>query len=157
LLTDADLENFLKSKKIEYQILRHGKSYRADEASKELGIPISDIVKSVLFITGEGKPVLVIVRGDKRVDQGKLAHKLGTRKLRLATRDEVIRISGYEAGAIPPVGHVNKIVTLIDNSIPIDAWVYAGGGSIGSSLKIRVKDIIQLQNASFTDCILEQK
>ena len=156
-MTDVDLENFLKSRNIEYELIRHGKTYRADEASKELGIPISDIVKSVLFMTSEGKPVLVIVRGDKRVDQGKLARKLGTRKLRLATRDELLRISGYEAGAVPPVGHINKIPTLIDNSIPIDAWVYAGGGSIGSSLKIKLRDIVQLQNASFTDCIQDQK
>ncbi len=157
MLTDADLENFLKSKNIEYQILRHGRSYRADEASKELGIPISEIVKSVLFITSEGDAVLVIVRGDKRVDQGKLARELGTKKLRLATRDEVLRISGYEAGTIPPVGHINRIMTLIDNTIPIEGSVYAGGGTIGSSLKIKVKDIIQLQSATFTDCIVDSK
>ncbi len=153
MLTDTDLEKFLKSRGIEYKILKHGNSYRADEASKELGIAISEIVKSVLFITMEGAAVLVIIRGDKRVDQSKLARELGTRKLRLASKDEVLRISGYEAGTLPPVGHKNVIMTLIDYTIPTEGSVYAGGGAIGSSLKIRVRDIIRLQNATFTWCI----
>ncbi|MDG6927081.1 MAG: YbaK/EbsC family protein [Nitrososphaerota archaeon] len=153
MLTDIELGEFLKSRAIEYEILKHGHSYRADEASRELGIDIREIVKSVLFITAEGTAVLVIVRGDRRVEQTKLAHELGTRKLRLASKEEVARITGYEAGTLPPVGHKNAIKTLIDNAVQAEKFVYAGGGTIGASLKIRVSDIIFLQNAKFTECM----
>ncbi len=153
MLTDIDLTEFLKSRRIEHNIIKHGYSYRADEASRELGVGINEIVKSVLFVTSEGTAVLVIVRGDKMVDQCRLARELGTRKLRLASKEEVARISGYEAGTIPPVGHKNKIMTLIDYTIPTENFVYAGGGALGSSLKIRAKDIISLQDATFTKCV----
>lgn len=153
MLTDTDLDEFLKSRGIDYKIIKHGYSYRADEASRELGVGINEIVKSVLFVTSEGDPVLVIVRGDKMVDQGKLARELGTRKLRLASKDEVASISGYEPGTIPPVGHKNMIRTLIDYNISPENLVYAGGGTLGSSLRIRAKDIIFLQNATFTKCV----
>ncbi|MEM0123842.1 MAG: YbaK/EbsC family protein [Conexivisphaerales archaeon] len=152
MLTDIDLDDFLKSRGVKYAILKHGQSYRAYEASKELGIDVHDVVKSVLFVTSEGDAVLVIVRGDRRVDQGKLARELGTRKLRLASKEEVARITGYKVGALPPVGHKNMIKTMIDYAISLEKIVYAGGGAIDSSLKIRVKDIISLQNASFTKC-----
>ncbi|MGC8558237.1 MAG: aminoacyl-tRNA deacylase [Nitrososphaeria archaeon] len=147
MYTENDLSRFLDSNGIKYKIIKHGNSYRADEASRELGINISKIVKSVLFITSEGDAILAILRGDKRVDQRKLAKDLGTKKLRLASKDEVRRITGYEAGTLPPVGHKAKIKTLIDSSLSADEFVYAGGGSIGSSLRIMVKDIILLQNA----------
>jgi Cys-tRNA(Pro) deacylase len=147
MYTENDLSKFLDSRGIKYEIIKHGNSYRADEASRELGISISKIVKSVLFITSEGDAILVILRGDKRVNQGKLAKDLGTRKLRLASKDEIVKITGYEAGTLPPVGHKAAIKTLIDSSLSADEFVYAGGGSIGTSLKIMVKDIILLQNA----------
>ena len=147
MLDKGYLKAFLEEKGIEFEIIEHGASYRADQASKELGIDIKKIVKSVLFMNENKEPILIIVRGDKRVDQGKMAKALGFKKLRLATPQELTEITGYEPGTLPPVAHKSQIRTLIDEDVLAEDFVYAGGGSLGASLKISPKDIVKLQNA----------
>jgi len=146
-LNETDLKKFLEEKGINFEIIKHGSSYRADEASRELNIDLKKIVKTVLFIGDNKEPLIIIVRGDKRVDQTKMAKILGYRKLRLATAEELRNITGYEPGTLPPIAHKQNIRTVLDEDV-IDAdYVYSGGGSLGSSLKISPKDIARLQNA----------
>ncbi len=76
------------------------------------------ILKSLLYIV-EGKPVLVLIRGDREVDENKLERVLGTGNFRLATDDEIKEILGTERGFVGPInlpeGKISKI--LWDNSL----------------------------------------
>ncbi|MDP8023713.1 MAG: YbaK/EbsC family protein [Conexivisphaerales archaeon] len=146
-MNETDLKRYLEEEGISFKIIKHGSSYRADEASRELNTDIKSIVKTVLFIADRKDPVIIIVRGDKRVDQTKMAKLLGYKKLRLATPEELREITGYEPGTLPPVAHKQSIKTVLDEDVMHMDYVYAGGGSLGSSLKISPKDIARLQNA----------
>lgn len=57
------------------------------------------------------------------------------------------RHSGYSVGGIPPVGHKVNIRTVIDTKVMRKKFVYGGGGSDTSLLKIRPWDIKKLQDA----------
>ncbi len=76
------------------------------------------ILKSLLYIV-EGKPVLVLIRGDREVDENKLERVLGTDNFRLATDEEIKEILGTERGFVGPInlpeGKISKI--LWDNSL----------------------------------------
>lgn len=146
-MNEKDLEDYLEKNGVKFEIIKHGSSYRADEASRELKIDLKKIVKTVLFIADGKQPIIIIVRGDKRVDQSKMAKALGYKKLRLATPDELRQITGYEPGTLPPVAHKQMIRTVLDEDVMDEDFVYAGGGSLGSSLKIQPKDIARLQSA----------
>jgi Cys-tRNA(Pro) deacylase len=145
-LTSKDLEEFLRSKNIEFKIRFHGETYSAKKASEELGVSLNDIAKSIVFISDEGNPLLVIVPGDKKINQSLLAKMLGLKKIRLATAEEVLRFTGYEAGAVPPVGHKENIPTILDETLITKSVIYAGGGSVNSTLEISPKDIERLLN-----------
>lgn len=144
MLGPKDLENYLKEKGIDYELKYHEETYSAGKASQVLGIDVSDIIKSLLFMNEKGEPILVIVPGNRRVNQTQLAKILGFKKLRLAREDEVIEHTGYEAGGIPPVGHKNKIKCLIDEEVMKKEYVYGGGGAVNTTLKIKPKDILNL-------------
>lgn len=146
-LSSEDLSAFLKREGVPHEIIYHEETYSAEKASRVLNVDIKSIVKSVIFMSDTGVPVLVVVRGDKRVPQNRLAKELGFRKLRLANEEEVLRITGYRPGAVPPTGHRQKILTVVDMDLPDDEYVYCGGGSIGATLRIRVGDIVRLQDA----------
>ena len=146
-MNEKDLRNYLEEKGVDFEIITHGSSYRADQASRELNIDLKKIVKTVLFMADGKQPLIIIVRGDKRVDQSRMAKVLGYKKLRLATADELREITGYEPGTLPPVAHKQIIKTVLDEDVMDEDYVYAGGGSLGSSLKISPRDIARLQNA----------
>ncbi len=62
------------------------------------------LVKTILYMTGEGKAVAACVRGDHEVHEGKLRKLTGSSELRLAHPDEIERLSGAPVGFAGPVG-----------------------------------------------------
>jgi prolyl-tRNA synthetase len=89
-----------------------------EELAKFLHVPPRKILKSLLYIV-EGKPVLVLIRGDREVDENKLEAVLGTENFRLATDDEIKDILGTERGFVGPInlpeGKIEQIIW--DNSL----------------------------------------
>ncbi|MCS7138545.1 MAG: YbaK/EbsC family protein [Crenarchaeota archaeon] len=146
-LTSSDLENFLKKLGVEYRMLFHGETYSAEKASEELGISLENIAKTIVFINESGNPLLVIMPGGYKVNQDKLAKMLGFKKLRLATQEEVLNHTGYEAGGVPPVGHLKQIPSIIDESLLSKDRVHAGGGAVNATLEISPRDIVKILNA----------
>lgn len=59
------------------------------------------------------------VPADKKVDQKKVAVALGWSKgkIRMATPEEVLEKTGCEIGSVPPFGHKEAILLLVDKGI----------------------------------------
>jgi prolyl-tRNA synthetase len=72
------------------------------DVSAFLELPPSRLMKSLLLITGSG-PVMVLIRGDDELNETKLEAVLG-QEFRAASPEEVLAITGAEAGFIGPVG-----------------------------------------------------
>ncbi len=73
-----------------------------DEVSKFMGVPGSAFVKALVYNV-DGKPVMVCVPGDRDVNDVKLKHFLGAKKLELADYEMVLNASGANAGSVGPV------------------------------------------------------
>ncbi len=72
-----------------------------EEITKFLKVKDKDLMKSLLFIKDDGKPVFVLVDGAHDVSEDKL-RQIGN--LRPATSEEIKEIIGAEAGYISPIG-----------------------------------------------------
>ena len=123
-----------------------------DAAAKAVGTNVDQIVKSLLFLI-EGKPVLVISSGTKRVDQKKIAQHFGVghKRVKLADPQTVIAMTGYEVGAVPPFGHSQKLDVVLEESVVKQEIIYAGGGSIEALLEIRPEEILRVTGAALVD------
>lgn len=91
-----------------------------DELTEFLKVPSSTIIKTLVYIADK-KPVLVLIRGDKTVEETKLKNALKATELRIATAGEISELmleKGFnaEAGFIGPVG-VTGVWTVADESI----------------------------------------
>lgn len=67
-----------------------------------LKVPSTRIVKSILYIADEQK-VLVLIRGDKEINEVKLGHILDADEVRTANADELVEITGSEKGGVGPI------------------------------------------------------
>ena len=85
-----------------------------EELANYLHISPKKIIKSILYIK-EGKPVLVLIRGDKTVDEKKLERIFGTDEFRLATDEEIFKLLKTKKGFIGPF-NINFDM-LVDNSL----------------------------------------
>ena len=73
-----------------------------DEVSAFMGVPGAAFVKSLVYCA-DGVPVMVCVPGDRDVNDVKLRHVLGAKKVELADYETVLRASGANAGSVGPV------------------------------------------------------
>ncbi len=88
-----------------------------EELSTFLKVPPSKIMKAVLYMVREKEPVLVLIRGDREIDENKLERVLGTDDFRLARDEEVEKLLGTKKGFIGIFNLPEGIKVLWDNSL----------------------------------------
>ena len=81
------------------------------EVADFTGMPAASQMKSLVLVA-DGRPVLVMVRGDDQMSGAKLLAALGAREYRPATASEIGEWFGAEPGSLGPVGV--KLRTLAD-------------------------------------------
>lgn len=73
-----------------------------EKLAEFLNVPATRIVKSILYIADDQK-VLVLIRGDKEINEVKLGHILDADEVRTANADELVEITGSEKGGVGPI------------------------------------------------------
>ena len=86
----------------------------AADAAAAIGCDVAAIVKSLVFTTEDGSPVLVLTSGANRVDTDLAATALGVPALRRADADAVRAATGFAIGGTPPVGHASALPVVVD-------------------------------------------
>ena len=87
-----------------------------DELAKFLKIEPYCILIAVLYIA-DSKPVLVMIRGDKEVEETKLLNIVNALEIRSATNEEAIEYLGCEVGYLSYLNvDRNKVKVIFDNS-----------------------------------------
>tara|TARA_A100001011_G_C14190157_1_gene790975 strand:+ start:22 stop:501 length:480 start_codon:yes stop_codon:yes gene_type:complete len=115
------------------------------EAATSLGCEVGAIVKSLLFKT-ENTFNLCLVSGDKKVSLNKIKKILNIKDVSMASAEDVKEITGYTIGGVSPIGHLNKVDILIDNSLERFISLYAAAGHPNCVFKINFMDLEKITN-----------
>jgi len=118
----------------------------AAAAAAALGCDVAAITNSLVFDL-EGAPLLILASGAARVDVHKVAEQLGTGRIRRASPEFVLEHTGQEVGGVAPVGHPEKIRTLLDESLKIQELLWAGAGDHNSMFSISYEDLHRITGA----------
>ncbi len=116
------------------------------KAAEAIGCKLSQICKSIALITENGTPLIVLTAGHNRINLGKLSELIGE-NLRLMTPREVKEHTGFNVGGVPPVGHVTKIKTYMDQDLLHHGTVYAAGGTANSLIELNPQELQKSINA----------
>lgn len=125
-------------------------------AAETLGVELGRIAKSILLFAG-GHPVLVVTAGDRRVDRQKVKALTGGEKVTIASADDVLAVTGFVAGGVAPVGLLNPVETLLDESLQRYDRIWAGGGVPEALLQLRVADLPHLTGGRFAEVAAEPR
>ena len=74
----------------------------AANVAAALGFTEGQMVKTLIFESGDGERVLVLIGGDKTAVSGHLKRVIGHRNIKMASLDAVKATTGYEVGSVPP-------------------------------------------------------
>ena len=69
----------------------------------------------------------------------------------MAAADDVKNITGYTIGGVSPIGHLNKIDILIDNSLERFTSLFAAAGHPNCVFKTDFKNLQKITNGLIKD------
>ena len=143
------LKNFNQSLEV---IVLENSARTAQDAATALVCDVGAIVKSLLFRT-ENTFILCLVAGDKRCSLNKLKKMKDKKDISMASPEEVKRQTGYTIGGVSPVGHLEDIEIIIDNSLERFNELFAAAGHPKCVFKINYNDIQKITNGKVEDII----
>ena len=132
----------LIAKSIPHRIFRHsGPVNSLEQAARERGQQPQQIVRSLLFRISASEYVLVLMAGPQQVNWKALRRYLGEKRLTTASQEEVVRITGYERGAVAPFGLPQPLRILADESIFAPEEVSIGSGVRGTTIILKSSEL----------------
>ena len=86
---------------------------------------------------------MVLIAGSRQIDWKTLRKHMGTNRLTMATKEEVLNVTGYPLGAVAPFGLAQPIKILIDRSVLAQQIVSMGSGIRGTAIILKSVDLIR--------------
>jgi len=126
-----------------------GSSATVELAAAGLGVPPGQIAKTLSLKIG-GRVVLVVTRGDVRLDNRKVKQAFGGKASMLAP-DEVAAITGHPVGGVCPFGLAAPLPVYCDVSLQAFDIVAPAAGSTNSALKIAPQRMAEITGAQWVD------
>jgi prolyl-tRNA editing enzyme YbaK/EbsC (Cys-tRNA(Pro) deacylase) len=142
---------------VETEIKEFSASTRTSaDAAAAIGCSVAQIAKSLVFrARPSGRAILVMASGANRVDEAKLAARLGE-TIGKADADFVRSETGFAIGGVAPVGHdVEKrgirLKTLIDRDLLQYGVIWAAAGSPNSVFRLTPDDLVRITQGEVAD------
>lgn len=123
-----------------------GKVPTAAAAAAALKCDVAAITNSLVFEL-DGAPLLILASGAARVDTRYVASQLGSGRIRRADPDFVLAHTGQEVGGVAPVGHPERIRTLLDASLEEHRTLWAGAGDHHAMFSINYGELLRITGA----------
>ncbi len=126
----------------DYQVLEFDASTHT--AAEAIGCEVTEIAKSLIFrAEPSGCAVLVIASGVNRVDERKVGELIGEKIIR-ADADFVREKTGFAIGGMPPLGHAEPLLTLVDESLAAFETIWAAAGTPNAVFRLTPADLLRL-------------
>ena len=84
---------------------------------------------------------MVLIAGPAQIDWRKLRQYAKRSRVRMATEDEVLEVTGYRIGTVSPFGLKNPVKILIDSSVLKEEEVSVGSGVRSTAILIKSTDL----------------
>ncbi|MFN8490967.1 MAG: YbaK/EbsC family protein [Caldilineaceae bacterium] len=114
------------------------------EAAAAVGCEVAQIAKSLIFQGKESRrAILVIASGSNRVNEKQMAERLGE-KLQKPDAEFVREQTGFVIGGVPPLGHAQPLLTLIDEDLLQYAEIWAAAGHPNAVFRLKPTELVQM-------------
>ncbi len=128
-----------------------GSTHTAADAATAIGCDVTQIAKSLVFVTRKSsQTVLVVASGSNRVDTKAIALIAGER-VRAADAAYIRDICGFEPGAVSPVGFKVRPLTILDADLQACDTIWAAAGSTKAVFALTPMQLSELTGAGFSD------
>lgn len=148
----------LEKLNIPHRLFIHEKPVMSfEQAAADRGQRPGQIVRSILFQIRPDEFLLALVAGPDQIDWRKLRQLVKRSRIRMATEEEVLDITGYRVGTVSPFGLKNQVKVLIDESVLKGEEISIGSGVRNTAIILQSADLHRALNDAEIVSLLEEK
>jgi Cys-tRNA(Pro) deacylase len=128
----------------EYRYEEHGGT-RA--ASVQLGVAEHAVVKTLVMEDETGRPVIVLMHGDREVSTKQLARVIGRKSIHPCEPQVAQRHTGYMVGGTSPFGTHKQLPVFVERSVLDLDTIYVNGGRRGLLVQVAPAELTRILGA----------
>jgi Cys-tRNA(Pro)/Cys-tRNA(Cys) deacylase len=139
----------LDAHKIPYSTFLYAETiHSADEVAMLLGVPASQVYKTLVVLADGERRLLVMAPGDREIDLRLVAREVGAKSAHMALQREAERLTGLKVGGISPLALLDRrFEVYLDATAATLDDLYLNGGQRGVNVKLRVSDLLAITGA----------
>jgi len=135
----------------EYEYVEHGGT---EVSARALGVPEHQVVKTLVMEDEDGKPLIVLMHGDRKVSTKNLARQAGRKRIEPCKPEVAQRHSGYQVGGTSPFGTRKSMPIFMERSILELPEIYINGGRRGFLVKLKTEELSRVLAPALIDAAL---
>lgn len=134
----------LTQKDIPHRVFKHPGPIRSlEQAASERGQQPQQVVRSILFRISSDEFIMVLVAGPQQIAWPALRGYLQRPRMTTASPEEVLRVTGYDLGAVSPFGLPSPMRVLVDESVLGPSEISIGSGVRGVTIILERDDMLR--------------
>jgi Ala-tRNA(Pro) deacylase len=139
----ARVQTCLSDAGVQYDIIEHPRTSNSTHTAEAAHVPGARLAKSVVLEDGD-RYLMAVVPATHSVDIGALYRRFG-REIGLAAEAEIAKLfADCEPGAVPPLGPVYGLETILDEEFVDAEDVYFEGGDHRALVHVTGGDFLKL-------------
>ena len=132
----------LEKLNIPHQVFQHKTTVTSfEQAASDRNQRPEQIVRSILFQIRPEEFLMVLMAGRDQIDWRKLRQLVKRSRVRMATEEEVLEVTGFLIGTVSPFGLKNPVKVLIDESVLKEAEISIGSGARSVAIIMKSADL----------------
>ena len=124
-------------------------------SSRALGVAEHQVVKTLVMQDEAGKPLLVLMHGDRKVSTKNLARQIDRKRVEPCTPEAAQRHTGYQVGGTSPFGLRKPMPIFVEGSVLDLDRIFINGGRRGYLVEISAAALLGKLGAVPVACALE--
>jgi prolyl-tRNA editing enzyme YbaK/EbsC (Cys-tRNA(Pro) deacylase) len=124
-----------------------GAARTAQAAAVQIGCDVGAIANSLVF-DADGEPLLILTSGRHRVDPERVAAAIGIAGLKRADPDFVRGHTGFPIGGVAPVGHPERLRTLVDVALREYPEIWAAAGHPHTVFRTTFDELVRITSGT---------
>jgi len=124
-------------------------------SARELGVDEHAVVKTLIMEDEVGRPLVVLMHGDREVSTKQLARTIGAKSVAPCKPDVANRHSGYLVGGTSPFGTRKSMPVYMEKTILDLPLMYINGGSRGFLVGIAPRDLVAVLSPALVEVAIE--
>jgi prolyl-tRNA editing enzyme YbaK/EbsC (Cys-tRNA(Pro) deacylase) len=138
------LRDWLTNENVTFREIHHAPTATSEESALARGEELRVGGKALVMRTDESY-ALFVLPADRKADSGAIRRELQVKKLRFASREELMELTGLVPGSVPPFGQpILPFSLYIDSAIQGNDRIAFNAGSLTDSMILGMADYLRV-------------